>query len=307
MAEMATIDVLGTMHRQAFVQSLLRVIETDVAETTFAEIIDGIPTIDSYRDFHWPQDGHPATQHLDLCPGMIEKACQLRSDFPPTRLSFQLPLLRTFEETTIESRPFHLRLFELLAVSIHQIAVYLYQQDDSPRDASKWDGYRHPTAFCHSLYIEVERYLNGDADTVGYWAEAKVFGGVLVFDRGASETEGDGQASQSPLPFTATSENRWRWDIWDAMAHFHVFRDRCERSVKPTQPTGCAKSAVDWPEIADELYLIGAMHDYWDGQPVDKNEVRAALERLQQITPSSPVWPNRNAHSWTTNLLEQTL
>src|SRR6478735_6388660 len=111
-------------------------------------------------------------------------------------------------------------------------------------------------------------------------------------------------ASPSSLPFTATSENRWRWHTWDAMAGYHIFRDKYERSVQPTKPTGCVKSAVDWPEIADELYLIGAMHEYWDGQPVDKSKVRTALELLQQITPSSPVWPNRNAHSWTKDLLE---
>ncbi|TVY68434.1 hypothetical protein Focb16_v002557 [Fusarium oxysporum f. sp. cubense] len=351
--DLVTIDVLGTRHRQTFVQALMRVMERDVAERTFAEIIDGLPTIDSYQEFHWPQDGHPATQHLDVCPGTIEKARQLRCDLLPSRMSFHLPLLCAFEEATIDSRPFHLRLFELLAVSTHQIAVYLYQQDgtnhthqdyqkwiDSPRDSSKLDGYRHPTAFCHTFYIAVERYPNGDADTVGYWAEAKIFGGVFVFDRGESETEcnelylhssrragpftlfpltteqferlvdfllGETEepaASRSPLPFTATSENRWRWHTWDAMARYHIFRDKYERSVKPNKPTGCVKSAVDWPEIADELYLIGAMHDYWDGQRVDKNKVRAALERLQQITPSSPVWPNRNAHSWTKDLLE---
>lgn len=89
---MATIDAMGTRHRQAFVQALMRVMETGVAEMTFAEIIDGLPTIGSYQDFHWPQDGHPATQHLEVCPGMIEKACQLRFDYPPTRLKFHLPV-----------------------------------------------------------------------------------------------------------------------------------------------------------------------------------------------------------------------
>ncbi|KAF5708760.1 hypothetical protein FMUND_10435 [Fusarium mundagurra] len=350
---MATIDALGTRHRQALVQALTRVMETDVAERTFAEIIDGLPTIDSYQDSHWPQEGHPATQHLELCPGIIEKARQLHSDHHPTRLSFPLPLLRAFEETTVDSRHFHLRLFELLAVSIHQIAVYLYQQDglnhthqdyqkwiDSPRDTSQWDGYRHPTAFCHRFYVAVERYPNGDADTVGYWAEAKIFGGVFVFDRGESESEcnelylhasrrvgpytlfplttvqferfvdfllGDTEepaASRSPLPFRATSENRWRWHSWDAIARYHIFRDKFERSVQPTKRTGCVKSSVDWPEIGDELYLVGAMHDYWDGRPVDKDKVREALEHLQQVTPSSPVWSTRNAHSWTKNLFE---
>ncbi|KAF5969227.1 hypothetical protein FBULB1_10326 [Fusarium bulbicola] len=232
-ADVASINALGTRHRQAFVQALARVMETDVVERTLAEIIDGLPTIDSYQYFHWPQEGHPATQHLELCPA-------------------------------------------------------------------------------------VDRYPNGDAHTVGYWAEAKIFGGVFVFDRGESETEcnelylhasrrvgpytlfplttdqferfvdfllGDTEehtTSRSPLPLRATSENRWRWHHWDTIARYHIFRDKYERNVQPTKPIGGVKSSVDWPEIADELYLIGAMHDYWDGQPVDKDKVREALEHLQQ-------------------------
>ncbi|KAF5536510.1 hypothetical protein FNAPI_11720 [Fusarium napiforme] len=303
--DMATIDVLETEHQKAFVQALMRVLETDVAERTFAEIIDGLPTIESYQDFHWPQEGHPATQHLELCPGMIEKARQLRSDLPVTSLTFRLP--------------------QDGANHTHQD----YQKwIDSPHDTRKWDGYRHPTAFCHRFYVAVGRYPNGDADTVGYWAEAKVFGGCNELYLHASRRVGpytlfplttaqferfvdfllgdteDSAASQSPLPFRATSENRWRWHSWDAITRYHIFRDKYERTVQPTKPTGGVKSSVDWPEIGDELYLIGAMHDYWDGQPVDKDKVREALENLQQVTPSSPVWSTRNAHTWTKNLFE---
>jgi hypothetical protein len=90
--DMATIGVLETEHQKVLVRSLMRVFETDVAERTFAEIIDGLTTIESYQDFHWPQEGHPATQHLELCPGMIEKARQLRSDLPVTSLTFPLPV-----------------------------------------------------------------------------------------------------------------------------------------------------------------------------------------------------------------------
>lgn len=98
--------------------------------------------------------------------------------------------------------PFHLRLLELLAVSCHQIAVHVYQLDgvnhkhceyekwiNQPRDMTRWDSFRHPTAFCHTFYTAVEQYPNGVADVVAYWAEAKIFGGVVLFDRGESENE----------------------------------------------------------------------------------------------------------------------
>lgn len=102
----------------------------------------------------------------------------------------------------VGSKTFHLRLLELLAVSCHQIAVHLYRLDgvnhkhydyqrwvDEPRDMSKWESYRDPTPFCHMAYTDVDQYPDGAADTAGYWAEAKIFGGVLVFDRGETELE----------------------------------------------------------------------------------------------------------------------
>lgn len=54
---------------------------------------------------------------------------------------------------------------------------------------TKWDSIRDPTAFSHGPYIAVDQYPNGAADSVGYWAEARIFGGVVVFDRGEDGTE----------------------------------------------------------------------------------------------------------------------
>lgn len=35
----------------------------------------------------------------------------------------------------------------------------------------------------HKNYRDFEQYPNGVADIVGYWAEAQIFGGVVLFDR----------------------------------------------------------------------------------------------------------------------------
>lgn len=112
------------------------------------------------------------------------------------------PLL-AFDQATPGSKPFNLRLLELLAVSCHQIAVFVYQFSDSgnrhcaehtswrdeEREIHAWDWYRPPIAFTHGIYTAVEQYPNGYADVVGYWAEARIFGGILVFDRGVSGSE----------------------------------------------------------------------------------------------------------------------
>ncbi|KAL4731608.1 hypothetical protein ACLX1H_000583 [Fusarium chlamydosporum] len=236
----------------------------------------------------------------------------------------------------VGSKTFHLRLLELLAVSCHQIARWV----DEPRDMSKWESYRDPTPFCHMAYTDVDQYPNGAADTAGYWAEAKIFGGVLVFDRGETELEckelylhagrragpytlfpptteqfqkltnflledrTSPDEPDCPLPLRATSENRWRWSAWDAIAQYHIFRDKYERRFSPTKPRPNWRSSTDWPEIADDLFLVNAMHEHREGKIVDKEKIRAALENLKKVTPSSPCW-GEGRHQWTNTLFEE--
>jgi hypothetical protein len=87
-------------------------------------------------------------------------------------------------------------------VSCHQIAVYLFNLDDGvhkhdvyeewrdrPREWVKPGQYFAPAVFYHGSYVAFDQYPNGIADVAGYWAEAKIFGGVVVFDRGPSGDE----------------------------------------------------------------------------------------------------------------------
>ena len=95
-------------------------------------------------------------------------------------------------------------LLEILARSCHQIAAQLFQLDDGFHKHSVYEAWRDatidpqfnpwrvpslPSAFCHGSYIFHEQYPHGIADVVGYWAEARIFGGVVVFDRGLSGAE----------------------------------------------------------------------------------------------------------------------
>lgn len=87
----------------------------------------------------------------------------------------------------------------MIAVAIHQTAVYLYELDldlGGHKDLVTWvapandtvfyqfypDG-KLPCLFIHKQYRDLEQYRNGAADIVGYWAEAQIFGGVVLFDR----------------------------------------------------------------------------------------------------------------------------
>lgn len=96
--------------------------------------------------------------------------------------------------------------------------------------------------------------------------------------------------AQSPLPIAITTANKWRWDPWDAMGKFHIFRDRYERRLPPRhfyrRPHNVR--AKDWPELAEVSIL---RREATFGKPVAEAEKAAAKERLtQQITPSSRYW-----------------
>ena len=104
-----------------------------------------------------------------------------------------------------------------------------------------------------------------------------------------------------PLPIHGTPLNRPRWDPDDAIARFHIFRDKWERKI-PEAPLqhGCVRNSKDWPELDDRnLVQIQLTNKQW-GAPVDEEALAAAEERLMQVTPSSPCWnpyvmgPERN-------------
>lgn len=91
----------------------------------------------------------------------------------------------------------------MLARSCHQLAVFIFQLDDGVHKHALYEAWRDapfvdplapglkkpPSAFSNTVYHFYEQYPHGIADVVGYWAESKIFGGVIVFDRGPSGTE----------------------------------------------------------------------------------------------------------------------
>lgn len=108
-------------------------------------------------------------------------------------------LLHGYHAASPGSAAFKTRLIEMIAVAIHQIAVYLYRLDlnlgghqdyftwEAPKDDIVFyrlhpDG-KLPSLFFHKYYRDYDQYPDEVADLVGYWAETQIFGGVVLFDR----------------------------------------------------------------------------------------------------------------------------
>ncbi|KAH6618317.1 hypothetical protein B0J18DRAFT_371511 [Chaetomium sp. MPI-SDFR-AT-0129] len=188
-------------HQRLLVRAINRLLSTELAEFTFAQILDGLPTGDvAYDSPAMPYGEHPiGTVHDELCPGMVDKVREFRSQFQLDTLGFNSQLILAYRPCSPDSRGFQTRLVELVAVAVHQIAVLLFELDSS---LHKDDGvtdwappksdecyWRHqpngplPTLFHHPWYKDYQQYPQGISDMVGYWAESRIFGGVVLFDR----------------------------------------------------------------------------------------------------------------------------
>ncbi|KAI1390124.1 uncharacterized protein F4822DRAFT_224949 [Hypoxylon trugodes] len=200
---------LAAGHRDASFRAISNVLSTDIALETYAQIIDGLPlshaALDRYRHKMHPK--HPVDSHHELCPGAFEKAIEAREAFNIDSLRFDSQLLQTYQSASIGTRQYLLRLLELTAVALHQIAVYLFQEAASIHDlhhpqgsgftihdATVWERPPDmwlreapwPTLFTHPGFTTVEQYPDGVADMAAYWVEDRILGGVLLFDRSQS-------------------------------------------------------------------------------------------------------------------------
>lgn len=93
----------------------------------------------------------------------------------------------------------------MVAIAVHQIAAILFDLDTSihkddgiadwaaPKsDERYWQFYPDgpsPTLFRHPWYTNYRQYPRGVADMVGYWAEMRILGGVMLVDRRNPDVE----------------------------------------------------------------------------------------------------------------------
>ncbi|KAF4856183.1 hypothetical protein CGCSCA4_v000797 [Colletotrichum siamense] len=296
-------------HRDAFTRALWNVLATEIAEITFAQIIDGLPLSEVAQDSGNGSlpNGHPIHDlHQQLCPGVIQKTHEFRDKFDPGAIQIDSKLINDYRGASVGSRAFKVRLIELVAVAVHQIAVQIFKLDTSlhkedgiaswkpPKDDLFWEFYPEgswPTLFRHEWYHDHDQYPDGIADMVGYWAESRIFGGVVLFDRRSPESASDVQndsiwfhpdredvtyrifqlnedqklslleflTSRNPdlslLPILADEHNTRREDPEEPIENTGIYRDIWER--KPLSPEAYDQrsrdvwDSIDYPLMSD--------------------------------------------------------
>lgn len=192
--------VLDAAHQSFFQRAIHNVLSTTIAETTFAQIVDGLPLRSVALGTAGLEFHSAIIDHEQLYPGALEKATSFRSEFDYLSMELQINVLQRYQNTPAGSRASKLPLVELVAITIHRLATLLYKSGNllKERDlqenqlcwSSRDERLVYPTPFVLYEYANTAQYREeGVAELPGYWAEDQIFGGVVLFDRGESGFE----------------------------------------------------------------------------------------------------------------------
>ncbi|KAI1272622.1 hypothetical protein F5Y07DRAFT_379353 [Xylaria sp. FL0933] len=192
-----SIDSLRTEeHRRLFSRALQNVLSSDTAELTYGQIVDGLPISSVEEDSYYGtvSRDHPIHKnHTELCSGVLERLRNINGARDISTLEFDSTLIDAYNNTSLGSRAFQARLIEMTVYAVHQIAVQLFRTETSIHDEKDgmgwWEDPKRermpPTLFQHHAYCDYHLFPEDLADGVAYWAENRIFGGVVLFDRRA--------------------------------------------------------------------------------------------------------------------------
>ncbi|KAJ6789629.1 hypothetical protein PWT90_08484 [Aphanocladium album] len=280
------IDSLTEQHRDVLLHAIENVCNTTDARMTFAQILDGVPTIpllDGGNPLMLPlPESHPSwTQHQQLCPGVLERLDRFRKSFQAGTIHLDSKAILAYQSAAPGSRLFNTRLIELVSRSIHQIAVEItllnenFHKEDGmtsftppESDTAFWcssPAGPPPTWFYLRWYKDFEKYPQGSGDMVGYWAENYIIGGVLLFDR-------RGEHSDQVFEMGGNVDKKEYLDFLQANADASL-------GICPL-PLTSDNTSFDRVDPEEPILETGIYRDHWERLPLADDEPD---ERLRDV------------------------
>ncbi|KAL1896518.1 hypothetical protein Sste5346_004552 [Sporothrix stenoceras] len=158
-----------TKHHNALIRALNNVLTTDLARRTLGQIVDSFVLYGAFFGDTRAAYGQCSELNADV----LLKRGQSRAKVDIRTLRVDAAVLSEFCEAEIDSTIFQQKLIELVARAVHAMAIVLYQKVPD----TTWRPDFHP------WYSDSQSFPDGEADGVGYWAEDRILGGVVLFDR----------------------------------------------------------------------------------------------------------------------------
>ncbi|KNG84762.1 hypothetical protein ANOM_006691 [Aspergillus nomiae NRRL 13137] len=186
-----SINDLTPEHLETFTQTLHNVVSSEPTQQALAQVVDGIPTRTDSNGWEFVKAG--LKRKDDPSDESIKIVKAIQDSFKLDSLEVSADVVQAYQDTSIGSRDFKLRLLEMVAISFHNMVAHLFQSFESDPDAwpsrNRVPHPRESTWFYHSDYLDHDQYPLKVSDVVGYWAEKQVFGGTVLFDRGEIDDE----------------------------------------------------------------------------------------------------------------------
>jgi hypothetical protein len=203
-------------------------------------------------------------------------------------------LLKAYQSASPGRRSFQCRLIELVAVAVHKLAARLFMRRERIHDQQtedlaymvdqvtawepSWSLPSHPkplpTLFAHLSYDALGQYPQGLADVVGYWAENRIFGGVVLFDR--SEVWDD-DVNPEPNVYIHSDRKGAMVGVWQTRtAQQQALIDFLVSASAPADLYPLPLTASDFNTTRlDPAFATGnkVYRDVWERAPPKKNGV----------------------------------
>ncbi|KAF3936324.1 hypothetical protein ABW19_dt0209066 [Dactylella cylindrospora] len=165
--------------------AIKKILASPAAEDSIPNLIEG-PSLDP-SERAWTIDLSPPPAPSKNTITKYTKAVAAL-DLPALEISSKV--LEEYESAPASSAYKQHRLLEIVLTAIHHIAIDLYKTNFPPPDASEALKEFIPPpypAIAHNQYYASKPWKSIiDLKSVGFWAEAQIFGGVVYFDRGYS-------------------------------------------------------------------------------------------------------------------------
>ncbi|CAF9942940.1 MAG: hypothetical protein ALECFALPRED_010271 [Alectoria fallacina] len=202
MADFGKVTIIDPEKLKDLKTVLTTILALPIARDTFAQVIDGTPTRTPFSDeikssrFTFSKTVI-VNDNMKPSHKAVQKTDEIKTAFAPQDLMTELKLAQRYQDASQGSREYLLHLLEIAAASVHALAGSLYASSRKNVEIKPpWLPGGHSRLFdrtdeffvnfYHTNYRLFEKYPFGLLDVVGYWAEAEIFGGVVLFEHEGS-------------------------------------------------------------------------------------------------------------------------
>lgn len=103
----SSIEILKGERHDMIAQAIFNILSTEIAQSTFAQIVDGLPLPSVLEDTYGGSDlepDHPLFSHESLCPGVLQKTKELLEKFEVKNLKFDTSVEHVHNHSTTTLR-----------------------------------------------------------------------------------------------------------------------------------------------------------------------------------------------------------